>query len=244
MRHSLATIERNHGRSEPASPRNWRSLRQALIELSCTASSAAVRSDSITAASRYAGSSSGSIRRAKASASPAAARAIAEGRSSITAVIMSLSIGCAQLEFGCKGGSASARGSYRPWARSGLLHRLFGPRGAPPRVLPLLRVRPRALRPGVLEHHPGPPIRVDHEPGAAGPPLPARRPLLAAVGGTDAVLLRVPSPRDAADHADLRSGAGSLAGLPAGQAEAARGLRARMGSGLLPLRPARLHQPL
>src|SRR5713101_3072310 len=116
---------------------------------------------------------------ANASASPAAARAIVEGRSSITAVIMSLSIGCAQLEFGCKGASAAARGSHRPRARGGLLHRLFSSGGPAPRVLPLLRVRPRAVQPSVLEHHPGPPIRIDHEPGPAYPPLPPRRPLLA-----------------------------------------------------------------
>src|SRR5260370_1449262 len=227
-----------------APPRGWPSCRQALIELSWTASSAAVRSDSIPAASRYAGSSSGSIRRAKASASPAAARAIAEGRSSITAVIMSLSIGCAQLEFGCKGGSAQARRSHRPRPGRGLLHPLFSAGRPAPRVLPLLRVRPRAVRPGVLEHHAGPPIRIDHEPGPARSPLPARRPLLADLPGPDALLLRLPSPRNPARHPDLRACTGRMARVPAGQAEAAAGLRARMGRGLLPLRPPRLHQPL
>src|SRR5438105_8841395 len=58
LRHSLATMVRNHGRiSAPA--RNLPKLRQALIAASCTASSAAARSSSIVMASRKAGSSTG-----------------------------------------------------------------------------------------------------------------------------------------------------------------------------------------
>src|SRR5260370_12608116 len=127
---------------------------------------------------------------------------------------MWMSIGCAEWEFGCKGGGAKARGSYRPRPGGGLFHPLFSAGGPAPRVLPLLRVRPRALRPGVLEHHPGPPIRIDHEPGPARPPLPARRPLLAHLPGPDALLLRLPSPRNAPRHPDLRAAARGLSLLP------------------------------
>ncbi len=90
MRHSLATMERNHARSELSSPRSWRRLRHAFTEASCTASSAAIRSESITAASLYAGLRSGSMSIAKESASPSVARCMADGRCSITALIMLL----------------------------------------------------------------------------------------------------------------------------------------------------------
>src|SRR5207245_11715605 len=117
----------------------------------------------------------------------------------------SLSIGGGQVAFGCNGASRAARGSHRPWACSGLLHPLFSAGGVAPRVVPLVQVRPRPVRPGVLEHDTGPAIRIDHEPGAGPPPLPARRPLLAAAPGPDAFLLRIPPPGDAPGRPNLRS---------------------------------------
>src|SRR5438552_10327855 len=69
-------------------PRSWRSFRHALIEASCTASSAAARSASMTAARRKAGSSSGSISCENEEASPAVALSITGGLCSMTAVII------------------------------------------------------------------------------------------------------------------------------------------------------------
>src|SRR5262249_46419779 len=59
MRHSLATIARNHGRSSDPARNFWR-LRQALAAASWTASSASARCLSIAYASRNAIGSSGS----------------------------------------------------------------------------------------------------------------------------------------------------------------------------------------
>src|SRR4029077_15945775 len=63
LRHLLATTPRNHGRNRPRSA-IWPSLRQAVKDASCTASSSAVGSWSIASASLKPGSISGLSRSA------------------------------------------------------------------------------------------------------------------------------------------------------------------------------------
>src|SRR5438128_12322785 len=53
IRHSLATMDRNQARSELWSPRSLLRFRHALTAASWTASSAAIRAESIAAASLY-----------------------------------------------------------------------------------------------------------------------------------------------------------------------------------------------
>src|SRR5260370_4511472 len=129
-------------------------------------------------------------------------------------------------------------------ARGRLLHHIYRAVGAPSRVLPLVWLRPWALQPGLLEHLARTSIRVDHEPGAARPPLPPWRPLLTDLSAPHAVLLRLPASRDAGRDPDAGAGARRLAGLSPRQAEAARRLRGMVGARLLPVRAAPLHQPV
>ncbi len=83
LRHSLATIARNHGRSG-APARNCPSFRQASNAASCTASSAAALSFNIVIASRNAGSSTGASKSSKARPSPALVSSSRLASSSLT----------------------------------------------------------------------------------------------------------------------------------------------------------------
>src|SRR5258708_5090201 len=139
---------------------------------------------------------------------------------------------------------AALPGAGRSGPRVPLRRRLHPPFGVATRVLSLARVRPGAVQPGLLEHHPGTPVRVDHEPGAARPPLPPGRPFLTGLPAPYAVLLRLPAPGDAGRDPDAGAGARRLADLSARQAEAARWVRGMVGADLLPVRATRLHQPV
>src|SRR5258708_526022 len=102
---------------------------------------------------------------------------------------------------------AALPGAGRSRPRVPLCRRLHPPVGAATRVLPLAGVRPGAVQPGLLEHHPGAPVRVDDEPSAARPPLPPGRPLLPDLLTLHAVLFRLPAPGDTGRDPDAVAGA-------------------------------------